>query len=79
MPVYWQKQVTYVAIVFNTTKNLGDDTSDNKSINYIYTYSTGKTEICIVVILLITFLPHNFVHFSLNCTCFACIALAFSW
>ena len=36
-----QKQVTYVATVFNTTKNLGDDTCVNKSINYIA--SSGKT------------------------------------
>ena len=34
-----QKQVTYVATVFNTTKNLGDDTCVNKSIDY----SSGKT------------------------------------
>ena len=36
-----QKQVTYVATVFKTTKNLGDDTCVNKSINYIA--SSGKT------------------------------------
>ena len=30
-----QKQVTYVATVFNTSKNLGDDTCVNKSIDYI--------------------------------------------
>ena len=34
-----QKQVTYVATVFNTTKNLGDDICVNKSIDY----SSGKT------------------------------------
>ena len=48
LPVYkgvnvcmFTKKVTYVATVFNTTKNLGDDTCVNKSINYIA--SSGKT------------------------------------
>ena len=34
-----QKQVNYVVTVVNTTKNLGDDTCVNKSIDY----SSGKT------------------------------------
>ena len=34
-----QKQVTYVATVFNTTKNLGDDTCVIKGIDF----SSGKT------------------------------------
>ena len=42
LPVYkgvnacmFTKATTYVATVFNTTKNLGDDTCANKSIEYI--------------------------------------------